>query len=217
MRRRLKLAVILPVLFCGIEGLLWYWDIHSAPTIPSPGGFWHTPAEVIGLGLEFPASIVAGLITVPFGDRLRGPLLNGFLLVAGLWYLIGNWFDRRGEVDVPSKPKGLLSSFVFPSFVLAFGAFRLWISFQWNRHGHLANFIQTIQIALIQTWAVFLIGIPAVGIVRDFLDIRREEVSSDSPSLLYRRISNFRLLEMIVGVFAILVLLWLPPGPLLPK
>jgi len=72
-------------------------DLRSVPSIPSSGGFWSTPAAVAGWGLDFPAHIVAAYILVPFGDSLPGPLppLSVFLLVTGLWYLIGNWFDHR--------------------------------------------------------------------------------------------------------------------------
>jgi hypothetical protein len=138
-------------------------------------------------------------------DSLRAIIL--LLLVAGFWYFIGNWFDRRRAEDLPSKSNGLMSS-----VVAVFGAVVSLFSFGLARYGHASNFIQTIQIALIQTWAVFLIGIPAVGLVRGWLERRGKIELSDPTS----RISNFRLLEIIVGVFAILVLLWLPPGPLLP-
>ena len=218
MRRRLKLAMILPGLSCAVEGLLWYWDLHSAPSIPSPYMFWDTPAVVIGWGLNFPAHIITGLIWVIFTDRLPEPLLrlNGFLWVAGLWYLVGRWFDRRGGVDDPSKPKGPLPSVVLPALVLFFGGVTLLLSFGYSRHGHAGNFIQTIQIALIQTWAVFLMGIPGMSLIRYYPEGGRKEALSRSTSHPRRCISNFRLLEMIVGVFAILVLLWLPPGPLIP-
>jgi hypothetical protein len=120
-------------------------------------------------------------------------------------------------VNDPSRPKALLSSVVFPALVLLCGIGALYYSFARAQGLHISNFIQTIDIALLQTWAVFLIGIPTVGIVRHFLELRRKKESSGSPSRPHRRISNFRLLETIVGVFAVLVVLWLPPGPLIPK
>jgi hypothetical protein len=224
MRRRLKLAIILPVLFCGVHGLLWYWDLHWVLSIPGSGNATASPALEIGWGFNYPATLVNTLIGVIWSivsirlPDLPDPALrlSGFLWVAGLWYLVGRWFDRRG-VDNPSKPKGPLSSVILPALVLFFGALTLFLSFGFARHAHAGNFIQTIEIALIQTWAVFLMGIPAVSIFRPYTRHGSTEESSGSTSCPRRRISNFRLLEMIVGVFATLVLLWFPPGPLLPK
>jgi hypothetical protein len=216
---RLKLALILPVLCCCVDGLLWYWYLHSEASIPNTIG-WDTPASFIGEGLNAPAFFVGDLILMPFNDHLPARpilLLLLLLLVAGLWYLIGKWLDRRAEADDPPKPKGVLSSVVFPGPVLVCGIYGLWYSFARARGLYISNFIQTIYIALLQTWAVFLIGIPAVGIIRYFLERGRKKALWGSTLRPRRRISNFRLLEMIVGVFATLVLLWLPPGRLIPK
>lgn len=207
---KLKLAYVLPVLFCGVGGFLWYWHLHTPLMIPRS----MESAALILLGLEFPMCIVAAAILAPFRDSLPSqfPLLTGLLLVAPFWYLIGTWLDRRSEVNFPSKPKGLLFTVVFRALVLAFGVFALWLSFDFHRDIYYV--VQSIGIALMQTWAVFLIGIPAVGIVRHFLDKQASFLFTPSAR---GRISNFRLFELIVGVFALLVLLWLPPGPLLPQ
>ena len=220
MRRRLKLAIILPVLFCGVEGLLWYWSLHSKASIPYKIGSG-TPASFISEGLDAPAYFVAILVAVPFAGRLPHWLfrLNVLLLVVGVWYSIGNWLDHRGDVDDPSKPTGPLSSSFFPALVPIFGIAALWLSSMRAEAAYMPDLIQAINIALLQTWAVFLIGIPAVGLVRHFLkQVRKGKGwSSDFPPRPYRPISNFRLLEMFVGVFAALVLLWLSHGRLVPK
>ena len=223
MRRRLKLTVILPALFCGVHGLLWYWDVHSVKSIAEGGLNWDTPAYCIEWGLNFPATLVNFLIGIVWScltfflpDLPIWPLwwLAGFLWVAGLWCLVGRWLDRRGGEDAPLKIEGPLFSIMLPALVFVFGALALWFSL--GSRGRIGNFIQSIEVALIQTWAVFLMGIPTVGILRYFLDkIREKEISLSTPTAP-TRISDFRLLEMIVGVFAILVLLWLPPDPLFP-
>lgn len=136
---------------------------------------------------------------------------------AGLWCLIGSWLDRRVRVNEPATSKGLLSSVVLPSVIIVCGIGTLWYSFARAHSLHISNFIQTIYIALLQTWAVFLIGIPAVGIVRYFVENHRKRDSSDPASRPHARIGNFRLFELIVGVFVVLLLLWLPGGPLSPK
>jgi uncharacterized membrane protein YiaA len=161
--------------------------------------------------------IVAALILAPFRDRLPIPLpqLTVLPLVAAFWYLIGKWLDRRREANDLSRPGRFLSSPGFQALVLAFGVFALWLSFDFHRDIYYV--VQSIGIALMQTWAVFLIGIPAVGIVRHFHDKRRKRESSLSTPSAPTRISNFRLFELIVGVFALLVLVWLPTGPLLPQ
>lgn len=216
---RLKLAVILPVLFCGVQGLLWYWDLHSEASIPNMFG-WNTPANFISEGLNGPALLVGILIFMPFRDLLpRGAVLSPlpWLLVAGVWYLIGDWFDHRVQVNDPSKPKGPLSSVVLPALVFVCGIIILGYSFARAQSLHISNFIQTIYIALLQAWAVFLIGIPAVAIVRYFLERRRKKRPSGSTPRPHTRISNFRLFELIVGIFVALLLLWYPYGPLFPK
>jgi len=217
--QRVKLAVILPLLFCGVEGLLWYWTLHSEASIPNGIGS-NFPASFISEGLDLPALFALNLILMPFGYNLPArpfTVLLLFLLVAGLWYLIGYWLDRRGQVNEPSRPKGLLSSVVLPAFVFVCGIATLWYSFARAQSLHISNFIQTIYIALLQTWAVFLIGIPAVGMVRYFLEKSRKKDSADSVSRPHMRLSNFRLLELIVAVFVVLLLLWLPHGSLFAK
>lgn len=216
---RLKFAFTLPVLFCVAGGLLWYWQIHSGATIPNMFG-WTTPASFISEGLFFPAVLVGIVIFMPFRDILPQGAVQSplpFLLVAGVWYFIGDWFDHRAQVNDPSRPKGLLSSVVLPSLVLVCGVITLVHSLARAQSLHISNFIQTICIALLQTWAVFLIGIPAVAIVRYFLEIRRKKHPSGSVSRPRTRISNFRLFELIFGVFVILLILWYPYGPLLRK
>jgi len=216
---RVKLAVILPVLFCGVEGLLRYWNLHSEASIPNTIG-WDTPANFISEGLNFPAGFVGVLFFRPLGDHLPPSAviwLLPSLLVAGLWYLIGYWLDRRGQVNDPSRQKGVLSSVVLPALVLVCGIGTLGYSFARAQGLHISNFIQTIYIALLQTWAIFLIGIPAVGMVRYFLEKRRKKESTDSAPRPHTRISNFRLFEMIVGVFVVLLLMWLSHGSLFSK
>ena len=212
---RVKLAVILPVLFCGVEGLLRYWNLHSDASIPNTIG-WLTAANFISEGLNFPAVFLGVLFFIPLNDHLPPRaviLLLMLVLVAGLWYLIGYWLDHRGQVSDPSRQKGVFSSVVLPALVLVCGIGTLGYSFARAQGLHISNFIQTIYIALLQTWAVFLIGIPAVGMARHFLGKSRENDSADSLSRPHMRVSNFRLFELIVGVFVVLLLLWLPHGP----
>jgi hypothetical protein len=73
---RVKLVVILPVLFCGVEGLLRYWNLHSEASIPNTIG-WDTPAKFISEGLNFPAAFVGVLFFMPLNDQLRRAQLFG--------------------------------------------------------------------------------------------------------------------------------------------
>jgi hypothetical protein len=144
--------------------------------------------------------------------------------VAGTWCLVGNWLDHRREVKNQPEPEGVIPRYVFPALkvilpplVVLLGLSAFISSYGVHLGQSIENFMQTIQIALLQTWAAFLVGIPAVGIIRYFLERGGKEALLGSASRPDWRISNFRLLEMIVGVFATLVLLWLPHGPLIPK
>jgi len=216
--RAVKLAVVLPALFCGIEGILWYWDLHSQPWIPSL--FWRvSPAVPISMALDFPATLL-NILTVALLETLVGRPLTGtqarlfFLLwVAGSWWFIGNWLDRRVAGENQMNPEALIACPIFPPLALALGVFTLLLSF----HLHALYFIETMARALLQTWAVFLIALPAIGIIHRYLDHGRSKYSTEREGQARTPVSNFRLFVIAIGVFATLLIMGVLARPFFTK
>ena len=133
--RTVKLSVALPVLLCGIEGILWYWEIHSRPSVPSYLGNV-SPAIPLSNGLDFPASLVAVLVTRFLGNCCGQPVTGTparfvFLLcVAGTWYLIGRWLDQRAAREAQFTSRSRTSWTILSLLsLLALGVFTLLASF----------------------------------------------------------------------------------------
>lgn len=211
--RTVKLVVGLPVLFCGIEGMLWYWDLHSLHSVPSFNG-GETAAAAISMGLDFPAALLTTVIALALEGILRrvviGTLVGRgvFLLcVAGSWCSIGYWLESRFTTGDRLKPQSIIWY-----AVLVFGVITLLISF----HLRVYCFAQVAQRALLQTWGVFLIGFLVLGIIRSASDAPQEP-PAETVRRKSQRLSNFRLLVVVLGVFAALLLMGLPPGPLIAK
>jgi len=217
--RKLKLAVVLLALMSGVEGILWYGEFHSRPSVPSYLGMV-SPAIPIRNGLDFPATLASLLITTAWntcsGQMILGTPARFLFLscVAGSWSFIGNWFDHRVTEEEQSKLGTLIVCCpVFPPLVLALGLFTLLASF----HLHIESFTETIERALLHTWAVFLIGVPVLGIAHPAAEDRRHDQSTKSEQRPRRPISNFRMFMVIIGVFAVLLILGTLTSPAGPK
>lgn len=232
--RKLKLALVLPALFCGIEGMLWYWGLHSQRWVPSyQGGV--SPADPIRTGLDFPAAVWASLTTTFLFDLLvpsnfeppsrwgsflshllvGTPVMVYFLLcVAGCWYLIGRLLDRRAAGEEQLKTGSLRNwRGIWQLLVLAFGVFTLLASL----HIPIRSFIDTIEKALVQTWAAFLIGVPVSGLAHRLLKRGGHEQPTVPGRRARRPFSNFRLFVITMGVLAALLVLGVLTGPTIPK
>ena len=211
--RAVKCAVVLPALLCSIEGMLWYWDLHSQRTVPSFfGGV--SPAVTISFGLDFPATLLSFLTSPLLEAFVRHQSIDGtpearltFLLyVAGSWWLIGNWLDHRVAGEDQWKPESVIWF-----LVLGFGLFAFLFSF----HVRVYCFAQTMERALLQTWGVFLIGLPVLAITHRYLEHGRHEHSTEPE----RRtpVSNFRMFIVVMGAFAVLLIFGVLAGPFIPK
>lgn len=65
--QRLKLAVILPLVFCDVEGLLRYWSIYSQASIRNVVGR-ETPADFTNEGLNAPVGRLYPITQARMGD-----------------------------------------------------------------------------------------------------------------------------------------------------
>lgn len=154
------------------------------------------------------ASILSSLIV---GTPAR---LVFLLCVVGSWYLIGARMDKRASVEKelksePSSVRGL----AFQLLVLSFGVIALVFLYQL----HFQAFIYNIERALVQTWAVFLIAIPASGLARRLLKRDGHEQLMVPGRGGHRPFSNFRLFIIVLGVFTVLLVLGVLTGPTGPK
>lgn len=231
--RTVRLRVILPILLSTVETILWYLELHSQAWVPSYFGGRVRVARLIISGLDFPATLWTGLTMEIFFRMLTPSDLSNtpqamqnflswllgvpaqlyFLLsVAGCWYLVGRWLDRRGSAKDPPELKwrGVWRT-AWDLLVFAWGLFALLISL--HLHKRVLGFFDTFEIAMIQTWAAFLIGVPAGGLVRKLLARTRREPAAGLVGRSRWSISNFRLLEIAVGVFAALLILGELTGP----
>ena len=218
MRHTLRLALLLPLLLCSIQGILWYWSLYSERSVPSYLGNV-SPAVPVSIGLNAPAAFLRALVLVPLGlvwglfsQRSRpgfpGVQLVFVLFVAGSWYLIGRWLDwrptRRDQLELSTRS---IAREIGQLSVLTLGVFTLAFSFSLHIH----YFSETVERALLQTWAAFLIAVPALGII---YPAARGIESARRPR---RRISNSQGFIIALGVFAALLILGVLTGPHVPK
>lgn len=167
--------------------------------------------------------IPADITSTPLAIQSFLSLLTGtptqllFLLsVAGYWYLIGRWLDRRGTAkSQPKFRRGRVWAATWRLLVLASGLSALLYSLY--LHKRVLSFFDTLEIAMVQTWAVFFIGVPVSGLGRRLLMSREHEKLTEAVSPVRQPISNFRLFVMVLGVFAALLILGVLTGPTGPK
>jgi hypothetical protein len=214
--RTIKLAIVLPAVFTGIEGILWYWDLHSQPLVASYLGKV-SPSIPISNGVDFPATLLNLLMTSLVGTILGHPIvctlvhrLVFLLCVAGSWCLIGCWLDYRAKRDGQRRPVKLRPWIAACQLaVLAFGVFTLLFSF----HVHPFSFPEVTERALLQIWAAFLIAVPVLGIMYPTADNSRDEYPAESGHRPRRCITNFRGFMIALGLFAGLLIFGVVTSP----
>ena len=209
--RKLRLAIVLPLLLCGTEAMLWYWHLHSLGFISSY--FVRvTHAIQISDGLDFPATIASLFL------KYHGTLGWLFFLVcvAGCWHSIGTWLDDRasGDEDEELKLEAFLSWRRISQLVLlVFGLFALVFAHKFRVY----DFVDVLERALIQTWAVFLLAVPLLGIARRRLGQFAHERSTQLGSQARRPLGNFGFFLTVLGTFAVLLTLGILAGPYVPR
>jgi len=209
MRQSLRLSVVLPLLLCSVEGFLWYWELHSPRTVPGYLGNV-SPAVPIQIGLDFPAT-VAEMLVVKIYETVSGKLaavllirVLDLLFVAICWYLIGHWLDGRAARREIKKLAGeRIYKRLVPLSLITLGIFTFAVSL----HADSACFFDTVQIALLQTWAAFLIGVPFLGFMGPAAQ------NSVSARFTCRHMSNFRGFMIALGLFATLLAFWVLISP----
>ncbi len=159
--RAVKLTIVLPAVFCGIDAALWCLSAQSK---------WANATDAVCVGLSFPAMFPAGLLAgLSWAFKLSDAVslkifrLSFLLCVAGLWYWIGYWLDHRMLPGYRLKRPALVW---YPSLALGFLA--LCGSFVIRAANQIIPSDRTLETVLLQTWAVFLIGIPVLGIKRRY-------------------------------------------------
>jgi hypothetical protein len=215
--RKLTLAIILPVLQCGLLMVLWYWVPHATSKVVVYEDISVSSAAPISMGVNAPAALFSWLVYMVLGWLLN--LGSGsrtiplqvfqsvFLLCAlGTWYWIGHWLDHRAIREVQIRPvRFTILGLLFHLLLLAMGVFFLLFSF------HLGtSFSEAIAEASLQTWAVFLIGAPVLALARRLHRLRREKGAIKSVELDPRtsrpQLANFHWLLIGTGLFGAFLL-----------
>lgn len=220
---KIRRSLVLPVLFSAIEGILWYWDLHSRGWVPSYTGVGSKPAFLISSGLDFPARLWT-LLSAQFLDKILAQyfyvLFNSqalarfsewllgtptqiyFLLsVAGCWYLIGRWLDRGGAAkNHPEVMARRARRVTWKLFIFASGLFSLFFSLHLQKH--VLSFYDTLLIAMIQTWAVFLMVMPAQDPTRKLIGLARRKPTGGLEICPTRAKSNSNFFIVVLAVFA---------------
>ncbi|HEV2352364.1 MAG TPA: hypothetical protein VG028_21220 [Terriglobia bacterium] len=136
------------------------------------------------------------------------------LFVVCCWHLIGRWLDRRKAVKERLKPEVItIWSIIRRLTLFGFGVFTLLFSL----HEYPSHFAVVIERALLQTWAVFLIGVPFSGLALRLLKRGGQEQPKAPGSRARRSFGNFRLFVVVLGAFAALLILGVVSGPTVPK
>ncbi|HEY7354582.1 MAG TPA: hypothetical protein VH596_17570 [Terriglobales bacterium] len=212
--RKLRLAIALPLLQVGAEGILFLWRQHSEPTIAVYEQIRVTSAAVMSFGLNPLAAILTRFVCqsaqwVSWNLQAGRSLSGGcdfvfFTFVALSWFFIGMWLDRRKSIEPKEKRRATLGNSVLLFLLLVSGVFLLLFSF----HLHRSSSAQIIQTALVQTWGVFLIGVPVLA----FPQLLSETKAPGNLSLEYthsrfRSLSNLQWFVVAGAIFAILLAL----------
>jgi hypothetical protein len=219
--RKLRLSIVLPLIQCGLEALLQNWASHQQATVPGALEGTHLPAAlVLGGDLNAPASYGAtftydylyrfcDLVWPQRVVHIPGFDFVFFLLVVVSWYLIGRWLDFRvagTHQKESTRPIVRTLRDLFRFLIVGLGLFFLAASF----HLIPTTYVEIISRALLQTWAVLLIGVPCLGFllrVRQWLggaNAMRDPVRVVSGAAT--RLSNLQCFLAALGIFAALTI-----------
>lgn len=176
--RKLKFALILPLLFCALEGALWYWQHHSAFTVPDPlpdADLKASPAVPIRMGVNAPAYLVTVCVYLTL-DRVwtiwhpqsaigePGFEIALLLVIFVSWMFIGHWLDlflsRDSGAAAPKRRHALTRAFLYRLPLVGIGVFFLLLSTHLGSHPS-----EIAEKILLRIWAFFLIGIPCASLV----------------------------------------------------
>jgi hypothetical protein len=180
--RKLRLALLLPIIQGLVQAAFWYWR-HARPVVLPNANQINSldmipmhPASVINVALNAPSGVATMLLYTLYdflcgifwpqrvGQRTGVELV--FMLWAFLlWFLIGRWLDLRAAKDHAVAPASSSTSgwlFFLRTIMLVTGATFLFVSF----HLGASSFSETIARAILQTWALFLIAAPAITFLR---------------------------------------------------
>lgn len=178
--RKLKFALILPLLFCALEAVLWYWQHHSAFTVPDPlpdADLKVSPALPIRMGVNAPAYLVTVCVYLTL-DRVwsiwhphsaigQPGFETALLLVTYIsWMFIGHRLDlflflSRDSAEAAPKPRhSLTRAFLYRLPLIGIGVFFLLLSTHLGSHPS-----EIAEKIFLWIWAFFLIGIPCASLV----------------------------------------------------
>lgn len=191
--RKLKFALVLPLLFCALEGVLWYYEHHSALTVRDPfledGYLKVSPARPIRMGVNAPAYLATVCVYVTL-DRAwsvwhpqsaigePGFEITLLLVIFVCWMFIGHRLDRFLSRDskgaAPKRGSSLTRTFLYRLPPIGIGVFFLLLSTHLRSHPS-----EIVEKVLLWIWAVFLIGVPCASLVSSY-QARRQLKISDS-------------------------------------
>jgi hypothetical protein len=213
--RKLKFTILLPVLLCFLEGLLWYSSKHWKPRSILGDSIPTNPLDLLSFGLAAPAKLLV-MLFYKFLDWVwsivwpqqfvttPGIEVAFFLSVFLLWCCIGRWLDLRASAEYRlASPIFSIRLLLFRVLMLGVGVFFLLLSFHFETH-FLAEIIGQ---ALLQTWAVLLLAAPGLAFARQ---LNQRFGAATDPARLVRwtsaPITNSKLfLTVSIGLSVLLV------------
>jgi hypothetical protein len=205
--RKLKFAVGLPLISCAVEIILWLWGQGKGPTVPVYESIRVPAASVISAGLN-PIARIGAMLIYRALDRLFGVVGapgGQFVFLAcvlATWYPIGLWLDRRADEEQSKGAQLTMQGILLRLLLLAVGVFFALLSF----HSAVSSLSEAIGRAMLQTWSLFLIGLPALALTRRARSPNRAE-SSANPSSEGRSLSNTHRFAIAGAVFLALLAL----------
>jgi hypothetical protein len=168
--RKLRLAVVLPLIQALLQSGLWYWERHSEPTVFVYEQIGVPAARLIGLSLNAPAAVFAFAIyfAVDGPDWISdtGFQLLYLVCILAFWFLVGSWLDRRSSRA--NQASSLLvkhltiGRLALRALMVAMGVFFLLYAVHLNAPA----LGERISRVLLLVWSILLLVIPGVAFIR---------------------------------------------------